>query len=95
MTTLTVRANGEIVIPRRVVEERGLKPGSEVVLGDIGGDLVLHATSEERDPNQAWFWTPEWQEMIREAEEDVKAGRVSKWYSDVDEMIADIRRGAQ
>jgi len=95
MTTLVVRANGQIVIPRRVAERHGLKPGSEVVLGDLGGDLLLHATGEERDPDQAWFWTPEWQEKIREAEEDIAAGRVSKWYGDVEELIADLKGGAR
>lgn len=29
-----------------------------------------------RDPDQAWFWTPEWQAKEREADEDIKAGRV-------------------
>ncbi len=27
--------------------------------------------------DEAWFWTPEWQEMEREADEDIKAGRMS------------------
>lgn len=27
--------------------------------------------------DEAWFWTPEWQAMEREADEDIKAGRTS------------------
>ena len=27
------------------------------------------------DPSQAWFWTKEWQEKEKEAEEDLKKGR--------------------
>jgi len=27
------------------------------------------------DADQAWFWTPEWQEAIQEAEQDLKEGR--------------------
>ena len=28
--------------------------------------------------DEAWFWTPEWQAMEREADEDIKAGRVTR-----------------
>lgn len=28
------------------------------------------------DPDQAWFWTDEWQAKEREAQEDIDAGRV-------------------
>ena len=27
------------------------------------------------DPDQAWFWTPEWQAKEREADADIAAGR--------------------
>ncbi len=36
----------------------------------------------EIDPKQAWFWTPEWQEGEREADEDIAAGRVTRYDSD-------------
>ena len=32
-----------------------------------------------RRASQAWFWTPEWQQMEREADEDIAAGRVENW----------------
>lgn len=28
--------------------------------------------------DEAWFWTPEWQAKEREAEEDLKAGRITR-----------------
>jgi hypothetical protein len=34
------------------------------------------------DPEQAWFWTREWQEREREADEDLAAGRVTRYESD-------------
>ena len=33
----------------------------------------------EHDPDQAWYWTPEWQEAEREAEEEIKSGQVDKY----------------
>ncbi len=35
--------------------------------------------------NQEWFWTREWQEGEREADEDIKEGRISEPMT-VDEM---------
>jgi len=29
-----------------------------------------------RDPDQWWFWTPEWQAMEREADRDIAEGRM-------------------
>ena len=35
---------------------------------------------------QAWFWTPEWQQREREADEDIVSGRVVQT-SDVEELL--------
>jgi hypothetical protein len=40
--------------------------------------------SAERDPDQAWFWTEEWQAGEREADADIAAGRVTRFHSDED-----------
>jgi len=36
------------------------------------------------DASQAWFWTPEWQEGERRADEDIAAGRGIRFESDED-----------
>ena len=33
----------------------------------------------EHDPDQAWYWTPEWQEAECAAEEEIKSGQVEKY----------------
>jgi hypothetical protein len=52
-----------------------LDSGSPVtlVLTNEGGRPVLR----EIEPEQAWFWTPEWQAREREADADLAAGRSS------------------
>lgn len=40
------------------------------------------AKGEEIDPDQAWFWTPEWQAKEREADADLAAGRGTYFDSD-------------
>ncbi|MGI8553698.1 MAG: hypothetical protein ACR2PL_23355 [Dehalococcoidia bacterium] len=43
----------------------------------VGEQLLAH----EIDPEQAWFWTPEWQAKEREADEEIAAGRGAAYHS--------------
>jgi bifunctional DNA-binding transcriptional regulator/antitoxin component of YhaV-PrlF toxin-antitoxin module len=43
------------------------------------------------DASQAWFWTERWQQMEREADEDIAAGRVAT-FDNVEDFIADLER---
>ncbi len=41
------------------------------------------------DKDQVYFWSREWQQAEREAEEDIRADRV-KEFSSVDELLQDL-----
>ena len=43
------------------------------------------------DKSQAYFWTKMWQEGEREADADIKAGRV-KTFDSVEELIKDLEQ---
>jgi hypothetical protein len=43
------------------------------------------------DKSQAYFWTRKWQEAEREADEDIKAGRV-KTFDSVDELVRELEQ---
>ena len=50
---------------------------------------AIHPQTHERveiDPNQAWFWTKEWQENERRADEDKRAGRFQE-FDNMDDFI--------
>ena len=50
-----------------------------------GAAILLREVTDGRiDPEQAWFWTREWQEREREADKDLAAGRVTRFESDGD-----------
>jgi hypothetical protein len=42
--------------------------------------------------DQAWFWTPEWQEGERRASEEVAAGQYET-YDNLDDFFAALDRG--
>ncbi len=41
----------------------------------------------ERDPNQAWYWTPEWQEGEEQIELDRATGRFGPVFDSADEFL--------
>ncbi len=75
---------------RQLVEGRPVPPMGEHDLNpDSNRQLFMYETGievpllkEQPDLDQMWFWTPKWQQMEREAEEDIAAGRVERFESD-------------
>lgn len=54
-----------------------------------GAAILLEEITDGRiDPEQAWFWTREWQEKEREADEDLVAGRGTRYERDEDFLAA-------
>jgi hypothetical protein len=52
----------------------GAVDGAAILLAEISNGRI--------DPEQAWFWTREWQAKEREADDDLKAGRVTRYEND-------------
>lgn len=42
--------------------------------------------NRHRFPDQAWFWTPEWQAREREVDEDLRHGRYKVFLTDEEFM---------
>ncbi len=53
------------------------------------GPGPVHITIETIDPDQAWFWSSEWQVTEREADEDIASGNV-EIFSSMDDLIDDL-----
>lgn len=49
---------------------------------------ALHSIIEHDD--QSWYWSDGWRTGELEANEDIAAGRVSKPYNNVDELMRDL-----
>ena len=88
MVVCKVTRRFQVTIPKAVREELKLEQGTHLAVGVENGSIVL--TPQKIDPDQAWFWTEEWQEGEREADEDIRQGRVSPWYDDVEDLIQDL-----
>ena len=84
LTKLTT--GGQVTLPKEIRKKTNMQPGDFVeVQLDKQGRIVL-TPKKLVDASQAYFWTPEWQEGERQADEDIKAGRVKKFKS-ADEAV--------
>jgi antitoxin PrlF len=84
----TLRGRGQVTLPADVREALRAQEGDELefeVTTEPGVVLirVLHMIPAD----QAWFWTPEWQEGERQASEDIAAGRLSGPFKDADALF--------
>jgi len=59
--------------------------------GEVEDEKAVLMPKKLVDKSQAYFWTRRWQEGEREADEDIKAGRV-KTFDSVDELIKDLEQ---
>lgn len=82
MGTLTkLTSGGQITLPKEIRIRTNMKPGDFVeVKLDEEGHIVL-TPKKLVDASQAYFWTEDWQEGERKADEDIKAGRVRRFKS--------------
>ena len=74
---IQVRKKAQLTLPLSVRRELGIKEGDFLDVRVQDGSIVLKARKLV-DQEQAWFWTKRWQEGEREAEDDIRAGRVHR-----------------
>lgn len=72
-----LRGRSQITLPKEVVKKMKLQEGDslDVVVED---DKIVIKPVLVIDRSQAWFWSKKWQVMEKEADEDIKRGRVQK-----------------
>ena len=75
-----IRARGQVTIPASVRQAVHIDEGDLVEL-EVTADGILMRPLKTIDAAQAWFWTEEWQAGEREAAEDIKAKRTTRFKS--------------
>jgi len=72
---MRISSKSQIAIPKHVMTTLNLKPGDEIDIQIEDGIARLVPVTTIRVPrDQAWYWTKEWQEKERQADEDIAAG---------------------
>jgi AbrB family looped-hinge helix DNA binding protein len=91
--TTTMDENGRITLPQEIRQAAHVPPQTELTVEVASdGSIVLKPV---RDPEQAWFWTEEWQAGEREADEQIAKGEGTIYENEeefsraLDEMLED------
>jgi hypothetical protein len=61
-----------------------------IPLRTAGTGYEVESRAERHRSDQAWFWTPEWQEGEREVDEAIATGDLSQVFTSADDMFADL-----
>ena len=84
-----VQKNKNITLPTWLMQRFRVGIGDFVRIEETKDGVVLKP-AKLIDPSQSYFWTKEWQEREREAEEDIRKGRVKRFRS-VKKLMEDLR----
>ncbi len=90
-TTVKVRSKHSVTIPVEVRKEVRLDVGDRVEVTAQDGQIIIRPIIEvPRD--QAWYWTKEWQERERRADDDIAAGRIAGPFRSGRALIRSLKR---
>ncbi|MBU4446722.1 AbrB/MazE/SpoVT family DNA-binding domain-containing protein [bacterium] len=80
-----VTAKGQICIPQNIRKKFGIVSGDYVDFS-IEENRIMLIPQVMLDKSQAYFWTKEWQQHEKEAEDDKQNYKI-KSFDDVDEAL--------
>lgn len=92
MSVARIGPKNQVTISAEVMKKLRLKQGDFLEV-QVTEDSVQLVPQRLIPRDQAWYWTKEWQEMEREADEDIAAGRLSPIFDSADAAIAYLQRG--
>ena len=87
---MKISSKRQVSVPKNVMDALELKPGDEVdfrVEGNTARLVPIKTIKVPRD--QAWFWTPEWQEKEREADIELATGQYTD-FDQLEEVLKDL-----
>jgi AbrB family looped-hinge helix DNA binding protein len=81
----------QITIPKEAFKQLRLEVGDFLEVETTEEGLVL-IPKKLVSKEQTWFWSKEWQEKEKEAEEAIAKGELSKPFKKADELIRHLRK---
>ncbi|MBI4186316.1 MAG: AbrB/MazE/SpoVT family DNA-binding domain-containing protein [Chloroflexi bacterium] len=72
---IQVRKKAQVTLPQAVRQALNIEEGDFLDVRVNDSEIVMRV-KKLVDKEQAWFWARRWQEGEREAEEDIRAGRI-------------------
>jgi antitoxin PrlF len=89
--TIRIRKKYQITLPTSIREAAGVYEGDFLTAEVKEDHTIVLRPGRLVDADEAFFYTPEWQAAEREADEDIRLGRLSEPMS-AEETIAELNR---
>jgi AbrB family looped-hinge helix DNA binding protein len=87
-----LRKKAQLTLPQSVRQKLGIEEGDFLDVRVRSGEIVLKV-KRLVDKEQAWFWSERWQRGEKEAEEDIRSGRVHS-FPDAKSAVAFLHKQA-
>lgn len=72
-----LRERSQVTLPAEIVKKLDLKTGDNLEI-TLEEDKIVIKPVVVIDRSQLWFWSKDWQTKEKEAEADIKSGRIHK-----------------
>lgn len=87
---VNIRSRNQITLPEKLIKELNIGVGDDLIALVRDGRIeLIPAMTIPKD--EAYLFTPHWQEAIRQAEKEMSEGRLESAES-VDEMIRELNK---
>jgi len=91
MSTTRIGPKHQITIPKDIFEALNLEVGDFLEAGIEDNTIVL-VPKKLIPKDQAWFWTKEWQKGEKEADEDIREGRLIGPFKSIKEFKKALKK---
>lgn len=91
MALTRISPKHQITIPKETFKKLSLEVGDLLDVEATEEGLLL-IPQKLISKKQAWFWTKEWQEKEKEADEAIWQGKVSKAFESADGLLRHLKK---
>jgi antitoxin MazE len=91
MQVTRVSPKRQITIPKEIYNKLHLEAGDFLEV-DIKDESIVLIPKKLISRDQQWFWTKEWQEKEKEADDAIARGEISKVFDNADALIKELRK---
>jgi len=85
-----LKQKSQVTIPSALLKKLKLNIGDKLDIKEKDGKLIITpVTVVPRD--QEWYWSKEWQEKERKADEDLRAGKIHS-ADNIDDLIKQLEK---
>jgi AbrB family looped-hinge helix DNA binding protein len=89
MPRVKIGTRHQVTLPAETLKRLGLDAGEELEVVEHN-KMILLVPRKHIPKDQEWYYTDTWQQMMQEAFDDLKAGRIQGPFETVEDLITEL-----